>query len=54
MTILAWVIGMLCIFIGFSIVVSIDYEEERVYAAVAFILGIVGGFLLCLSNYIGG
>ena len=54
MNVLSWICGIICILIGFSIVVKIDYEEERVFASAAFILGIVGGFLLCLCNYIGG
>lgn len=46
--------GILCVIIGSALVISIDYSDERGLAAIALGLGMAGGFLMCLSNFVGG
>lgn len=51
---LTWFGGILSILIGFVVVITVVYDKERMSAAAALVLGVVGGFLLCLCSCVGG
>ena len=44
------VFGVIFLVIGFAMITSISYDEERAVAAVAFILGIIGAVFICASG----
>ena len=45
-----FVFGVVFLLIGFGVVTSISYDDERIKAAVAFILGILGAVFICVSG----
>lgn len=54
MDVLTWFGGIASILMGFIVVIAVGYDKERLSAAAALVLGIIGGFLLCLSVCVGG
>ena len=46
--------GILCAVIGLAVVVATEDYAERRLAAIVLGLGMAGGFLMCLSNFVGG
>ena len=46
--------GILCVIIGCAVVVVTEDHAERRLAAIVLGLGMAGGFLMCLSNFVGG
>ena len=51
---LTWLGGIASILMGFIVVIAVGYDKERFSAAAALVLGIIGGFLMCLSTFVGG